>query len=185
MGDHDLGDLLFFRFLFLIHQQAKVGCVRQQTFFTWLDGIHETLTSKRVSFEHVETAPVECEVAGVVDPKSTKHRWLRRIPDRNLFRVDACLENGHHRRLVLADGDAVLELVLEQIAEFLGLGHGSSGFKRLSGRRGVKVGKATTANPKNSAAGATPRTRSEAATGARSNPAANNASNLTSRNAAN
>src|SRR6202022_488717 len=173
MGDHDLSDLLFFRFLFLIHQQAEVSRVRQQTFFTRLDGIHQTLTSKSVGFEHIEAAPVECEVAAVVDPKSTKHGWLRRIPDRNLFRVDARLENGHHRRLVLADGDAVLELVLEQIAEFLGLRHGGCSSKRLGSCRDVKVGKGTTTNFENSTADATTRTRPNSA---------NDTSRLTSAN---
>src|ERR1035438_1613631 len=185
MRDHDLGDLLFFRFLFLIHKQAEVGRVRQQTFFTRLDGIHQTLTGKRVGFEHVETTPVECEIAAVVNPKSTKHRRLRRIPDRYFFRVDASLENGHHRRLVLANGDAVLKLVLEQIAEFLGLRHGGCSFERLRYCCGFKVVTAATANSENPAAGTTAVTRTESAADsaarARQN-SANNASRLTSGN---
>ncbi|PYX71934.1 MAG: hypothetical protein DMG72_16170 [Acidobacteria bacterium] len=86
---------------------------------------------------------------------------------------------------VLADGDAVFELVLEQIAEFLGLCHVGCGFKRLRYCCGFKVVTAATANSENPAAGtpAVTRTGSTADSGARARQnSANNASRLTSGN---
>src|SRR6202034_4795773 len=75
-----------------------------------------------------------------IHPERAQDGALGGIPDRNFFRVDARLQDGHQRGLVLADGDAVFELVLEQVAEFAGFADGASGFEILCNLSGVGTG---------------------------------------------
>ncbi len=72
-------------------------------------------------------------------PERPQNGTVGWIPDRDFFRIDAQLENGHQRRLIFADGHAILHFVFEQVAKFAGLAHGGPGFEGLGHHGGVRT----------------------------------------------
>src|ERR1019366_4342343 len=59
------------------------------------------------------------------------------IPYRDFLGINARVQDRHQRRLILADGDTIFELVLEQVSEFAGLAYGGPGFERFCDFSGV------------------------------------------------
>src|SRR6202140_2025663 len=143
MRDNDSGDALIVGFLLGIDQDAKVGSIRHQSLLARLDRVHQALARKRVALEHVETAAVEREIDGIVHPERAQDRTIRGIPHGNFLGVDARLQDGHEGRLILTDGDAIFQFVLEQVTEFAGFAHSGPGFKSLGHRSGVRSRRTT------------------------------------------
>ena len=141
MGDDDSCDLLILVLLFRVDEESEIGGIRQQALFARLDGVQQAFTCECVTFENVETAAIEGEIAVVVDPESAQNRTLGRVPERDSLCVNARLQDRHESGLVLADGDSVLEFVFEEIPEFLRLANGRAFFEGLSDFGGVGMGR--------------------------------------------
>lgn len=93
-----------------------------------MDGLDQAFSGEGVAVEDVEGSGVEGQAAAIGDPKGATNFSRVLVPDRDLFRIDARLQNRHQRGLVLADGDLLLEVVLEIVAEVF-----TFGFRLLSG----------------------------------------------------
>src|ERR1700722_5974785 len=100
-----------------------------------MNGFQNAFSYKGFGFKHVEGAGIEHLAAGVLDPQ--RSQWSRLcVPQRNLLRVDVRLQDGHERRLVLADRDLLLDLVFEEISGGLALGLGALLFCKRRDRSG-------------------------------------------------
>ena len=78
-----------------------------------MNRVEQSLAGKGLALEHVDTPCIQCLSAGVRDPEGAQGLFGIFVPQRYLLRVDASLEDGHQRRLVLADRDVLLDVVLE------------------------------------------------------------------------
>ena len=104
-----------------------VDGVREQTLFGGMDWIEQTLAAEVAVFDDGEGAAVEREVGGVGDPERAQRNGLLLGPERDWLGVDLGLQDGHHRRFILADGDGFGEVVGEVIVEGGGGGVGGDG----------------------------------------------------------
>ena len=118
-----------FLFLCAIHDSdCRIGRVGNQAAFIGMNRLEHAFPGKGVAVNQVEGASIERKATGVVDPKCPEHVLRASGPERYLLRFDPGLENGDQGRLVLTDGDLLLELVLEIVAETLGFGLGLLAF---------------------------------------------------------
>src|SRR5947208_1528406 len=69
------------------------------------------------TFHDGERAGIKRQAAAVGDPKSAEGALGHGIPERDFFGVDTRVDDRHQRRLVFADGDPLLQVVLEQVAD--------------------------------------------------------------------
>src|SRR3984957_8974581 len=111
---------------------AEVGGVGKQALFAGLDRIGKAFAGERFPFENAETATVERERAGVGEPESAERTrgTKARVPEGDFFGVDVRLHDRDERGFVLADRDAIFQLVFEEVAEVeaaCGCGQGVTG----------------------------------------------------------
>ena len=123
-----------------------VAGIREEAALVGLDGIEKAFAGKAVAFDDGEGAGVERGAGGVAEPEGVAGDVVVFIPDGDFERVNTGLHDGHERGLVFADGDGLLDVVGEELADFASAGGFELGFEvvvaasgadlnRFSGRR--------------------------------------------------
>ena len=155
LGNLHSRDMLRLGVLRCFDKQPQVGRIRNQPSFAGLDGVGQAFTGKHFIFQNAEAAAVEGEGAGVSEPEPTQRAAGHgcATPQRDLFCFNFGLGNRDKSRLVFLQRYAVLELVLEKVAEILpargGFAHLMSRFQTGDGwnrRRRSRHGKGAATN---------------------------------------
>ena len=120
----DAGDGSFARLLLHRDPQSGIGGIGDETALGGMNRLDQAFSGKGVAVEDVERSGVESQAAAVGDPKSTADFARVLVPDGDLLRIDARLQNRHQGGLILADRDLLLEVVFEIVAEVFGFGFG-------------------------------------------------------------
>ena len=111
-----------------VDEKAEIGGIRDEATLAGFECVGEAFTGEDFFFQDAEAASVEGERTGVLQPECAQGTTgaVGGIPERDLFGFDVGLKDGDERGLVFAQGDMVLEFVLEEVAEVLAVG-GSGG----------------------------------------------------------
>ena len=103
-----------------LHAHRLVGGVGEQPLLAGMNRIEQALAGKLAGLEDGKAARVERQLGFVFQPYRAQRRRLPLAPQRDVLGGKLLLQDRHHRRLVLVDGDRRGQRVLEEVVEGVG-----------------------------------------------------------------